>query len=279
MLFRHIAIAATATTLISLSGCGDDVPVSEASGDTTAGVIDSSDSVVSESPEPTEDVVLPTKEDLDALFRALGSDDVTETQKASEFTAEGSPARAYLDYIVASLNADIDAGTAGYASPGEVTEIDGGYELCYASSDDPTCFRWTDITGADGLVVAFDVNETPLTDVIRVGSGKPQLVGGKAEIEVLYAYQSPASGNLFIVGRATTRAEAIDLSSLFSATYRDPSGRQFKAADSTNPGELGADSTATFSTTFPAPAKIGGTVTLGFYDSSYNEYQGQFPTK
>lgn len=281
MLLRNIALAATATAVLALSGCGDDAPVSEATGDTAAGVIDGSDSASpSASEEPTEDVALPSEEDLEEYFQALSTFDVVAAEKAIALTAEKSLARAYLEYRIASLNAYLDAGTLNnYQEPQPAAQIEDGYESCDDPSDDSTCARWTNIEGADGLIVSFDVNDSPLNDVLRVGNGKAQTVGGIADIEILFAYQSPVSGNLFVIGKATTRGESVDLSSLYSSTYRDPSGRQFKSADSANPGELAANSTANFTTVFPAPAKIGGAVTLGFYDSDYNEFEAQFATK
>ena len=100
--------------------------------------------------------------------------------------------------------------------------------------------------------------------------GKPVKAGQVADVTLLYAYQSPVSHNLFIVAGARSHDGEVELSNAYSATYRDPSGRQFTASDATTPTTLRPNSTATFALAFPAPAKIGGTVHLEYYDKAYN---------
>ena len=257
MPYRNAPLISVPLLLLALlTGCGNDADVKPAAGDAqaaTAGEGATGDPSADSSAEEQ----LPSEEDLEELFNALASTDVAALEEAVDLTGAGSIAAGIHNYMLAGANAAIDAGI-DFSTEGAGERIDGGYEFCSDPADEESCIRWTDIEGADGKVVNFAINGESLRDRITVGNGRPVKAGQIADIALLYAYQSPVSNNLFVVASAKSHDGEVELSNAYSATYRDPSGRQFTAADATTPSTLRPNSTATFTITFPAPAKIGG---------------------
>ncbi len=251
-------------------GCSDDAPVTPADDDAKAKVAESTESaaepvaVETTESEPASD--LPDSDDLDQLFEALAGGGLRDLESARELTGEGSVARVYLEYLLSQANALLDAGMPG-AEALESERTDDGYEGCepYAG-DDAVCVEWTEIEGADGVVVNFSINGQPIDELLVAGNGTVIEAGNQGTFELLYAYQSPVSGNFFVALSAASASSGMDVTGLYSATYRDPSGRQLGMLDATTPSELGADSTATVFISFPAPATIGGTINFDLYD-------------
>lgn len=214
----------------------------------------------------------PSKDDTEAFFKAMATFDSVGLSKAVKMTVPGSPAQAYAQYQQQFVEAAVDSGSPELvdASGDDFSKVDGGWQVCSAGSDD--CASWTNIV-ADGLnILTFDVNDTPLGDLIVTGGSKPFSAGDFAAVRLLTAYESQQSGNLIVLLRVTSKG-AVTIDG-YGATFRSAEGRQIKATNAVAAYELAPNSSTTMALAF-AGAKLGaGTVNLtvtrdgGNYESS-----------
>ena len=271
----NIAVGVAALALVA--GCGDNAAdVKPTSGGSVA-TADAS-SFESQSTEPDIDTDLPSDDEVEDYFTALGSEDPNVLEHALDLAAPGSLAYAYLDYRLQAVKASIDGGLTGSEDTLQVEEIDGGYQYCTDPTDDQTCAKWTDIEGRDGAVANFRVNGEPLDARLTAGNGQAVPAGSLGSVELLYAYESPVSNSLNVVARAQSADEPVTVA-IYDATYHDASGRQSKAADNYGPSDLAANANANVMMIFPT-ATLGGEVTVSMFSEDFmTEEAAELKTK
>jgi hypothetical protein len=221
----------------------------------------------------------PSKDDTEAFFKAMATFDAAGLSKAVKMTVPGSPARAYAEYQQQFMEAAVDAGSPDLvdSTGDEFSKVDGGWQVCSAGSDD--CASWTNIVAEGPNILTFDVNNTPLGDLIVTGGSKPFKAGDFASVQLLTAYESQQSGNLIVLLRVKSK-DAVMLDG-YGATFRSTEGRQIKTTDAVAAFELAPNSSTTMALAF-AGAKLGaGTVNLTVTEDggNYESETVEIPTR
>jgi hypothetical protein len=202
---------------------------------------------------------LPSKATLHTYFDAIANATVSSYDKALKVAAPGSPAAGFVIYLRAAADAVVDSGQEVDAANARALVKDGGFWFCNGSGSSRTCFRYTDITGADGKVVDFSVNGKPIADRVAVGSGTPaQLLSVDATARMVVAFESSAGDNLFVALEVKSGGQALDR---VEASYTNADGSRVESARMSGPARLVAGETGSYVFAYPR-AHIGGTLTL-----------------
>jgi hypothetical protein len=208
---------------------------------------------------------LPSKATLHTYFDAVANATVASYDKALEVAAPGSPAAGFVTYLRAAAQAVLDSGQELEAADARAVVKDGGFGFCNGSGSSRTCFRYTDITGADGKVVDFSVNGKPVARRVAVGPGTPvRLAALEGTATFVVAFESSAGDNLFVAVRVQAGTHDVDE---VSATYRAPKGLPTQSARMSGPPTLKAGDDGSYVFAFPH-ARIGGTLTLTVRDDA-----------
>jgi hypothetical protein len=209
---------------------------------------------------------LPSKATLHIYFDAVANATIASYDKALAVAAPGSPAAGFVTYLKAAAEAVVDSGQELEAAGARAVVKDGGFGFCNGSGASRTCFRYTDITGADGKVVDFSVNGKPVAHRVAVGTGTPvRLALAEGQATFVVAFESSAGDNLFVAVRVG--AGNHDLGKV-SATYRPPRGTPVESARMSGPTTVRAGRSGSYVFGFPH-ARIGGTLTLSVhYDAA-----------
>ena len=147
-------------------------------------------------------------------------------------------------------------------------KVTDGYEYCEGTGSDQACFTYTDIKGAGGKVSNFSVNGKPIANRPTVGNGK--LINAKGldvQASFIAAFEA-SSGDTLIVVVSLKTGKSTPISGM-EASYRSPEGRQSNSSYMEGPFDLGADSLANYSFSFPS-AGLGGDFTISMYDESFS---------
>jgi hypothetical protein len=217
---------------------------------------------------------LPSKATLHTYFDAVANASLSSYDKALEVAAPGSPAAGFVTYLRAAAQAVVDSGQELEAADARAVVKDGGFGFCNGSGASRTCFRYTDITGADGKVVDFSVNGKPVADRVAVGSGTPvRLAPVEGRAAFVVAFESSAGDNLFVAVRLQAGARDLDK---VSATYRPPKGAPSQSARMSGPPTVKAGDDGSYVFAFPH-ARIGGTLTLSVRDPAANLAEVDLP--
>jgi len=217
---------------------------------------------------------LPSKATLHTYFDAVANATVASYDQALKVAAPGSPAAGYVTYLRAAAQAVLDSGQELEAANARAVVKDGGFGFCNGSGSSRACFRYTDITGADGKVVDFSVNGKPVAGRVVVGSGTPvRLPAVEGSATFVVAFESSGSDNLFVAARL--RAGPLDLDTV-SATYRAPGGTPVESARMSGPRRVKAGTDGSYVFAFPQ-ARIGGTLTLSVRDDAANLARTDLP--
>jgi hypothetical protein len=252
---RIAPLVAAVSAVVVLASCGGN-PASP----NDAGPV----KVAPASPGATD---LPSKATLHTYFDAIANATLASYDKAGEVAAPGSPAAGFMTYLMAAAQAVVDSGQELAAANARAVVKDGGFEFCNGSGSSRACFRYTDITGADGKVVDFSVNDDPIADRVAVGSGTPvRLAAVDGTATFVVAFESSESDNLFLAIRLDAGNHDLDK---VSVTYRAPGGVPVQSARMSGPATVKAGSDGSFVFAFPQ-ARIGGTLTLSVRDDAAN---------
>jgi hypothetical protein len=251
-LARLLTAGVTALLVGTMVGCSSGPDATTVGDKKVPSVAQSDSSSATPSPAVSTD---PDAIDIGTYMKAVASEDPDTQRKAVKGVAAGSPAAVYLMHQANVAEAILDGGDQ---DPDQTSSPKGGgYDLCAA---DGSCIQFTKFEkDAAGRLVSFAVNDNPVADLVSQGNGKSVRAGG-AQFTFLTAYKSQASNALFVVLKVRTGANKLDLN-IFSATYRDPSGKQREAGSAGGPAELAADSNALTFSAFVG-VKPGGVMTL-----------------
>lgn len=202
-------------------------------------------------------------ENVRKYFELIATNDPEEMEKAIALAAPKSLAAGYAKHQAAVHGAELDGGSETAADV--LTEEGNAYIACPEGEGDQVCTKWAKVETAGGRVANFTVNDQPISGRLTVGSGDKVRVGNLGSAEFVSAYRSLAGKALFVNLVAQSRNRKISISS-FSATYREPGGKQVTASNAFGPTELDADSNTRVTLVF-ARAKVGGVVTVDFQDA------------
>lgn len=250
-------------TLMVLGACGG-TDVKPAGKDEAAEVVGNSPSA---SPSESTKTDLPDSDTVKQYAEGINADTIEGYDKALSAALPGSPAAAYATYLKASMQSQIDGGTAGDLARSELTDIDGGFESCASADGEKVCYKYTDFTGRESKVANLSVNDKPLDGRLTVGSGAATPISGlNAKATFLAAFETSDGKQLLVVLSVKSgKGTKVNLS---EASYRSQDGRQSQSSGMHGPSELGADSVANYTFAFPT-AKVGGALTLKVYDESF----------
>jgi hypothetical protein len=185
---------------------------------------------------------------LDSLRAALGS------------ARPGSPAAAYVSWLLASAQAAADSGHAADPAPRSAERTADGFTFRTGSGDAEARFDCTRITVAGDTVADFEVNGKPISGRLAVGDqGLVAVDGADATAVFVAAIEPTESDELLVAVRITSGAE-IALEAV-GASYGSAGGSASPSTDRLCPAVLDAGSTATCLFAF-AGASVGGTLTL-----------------
>ncbi len=246
---HRAAAAAVVAACLVLTGCGDsdDKPDSG-----TDGAGQGSDA-------------LPSDDELTAYFSAIASRDADQLEAAVSLAEPGSIAHTYAGYSLAVAHASLDGGAP--APSGELAEIDDGYRGCEQVDGGESCVTWSDLEGADGKLVSFTIDGESLDERLTSGTGETVESGGLVSAELLYAYRSVQSEDLFILAEVHSDAEAVSIAGS-EATYLDETGQEVSAERTFGAVQLPADSDATVAVVFDGAAP-GGVLTVPVYSEDF----------
>ena len=212
--------------------------------------------------------------DLSDYFNRLATNDPDEQADAAKFAAPRSPAAAYAIHQGASDGANLDGGNS--RGEGTIDATADGYNWCSDPDEPDDCTTISDIktTGREGFQLLhrrqIDYRSAEARSWRQVRIGKPCPL-----VEFVSAYKA-ASDETLVVNVTVRSRKKVELYYLASARYRDPSGRQATATDSTTAmSALDADSSARVTLMF-AKAKPGGVLTVSLADSkNLNEVEAK----
>jgi hypothetical protein len=141
-----------------------------------------------------------------------------------------------------------------------------------------TCATYSQfVLDRKGRLVAFNINGAPLTGRLA-GQGQPSQPALGTALTVTTAYQSPASGILFIILSARGAPDGPRNVFVSSGTYVEPSGQQLQVipGDVAEPleGVVQPNATASMIAAFPGAA-VGGTLTVPVSNTSDLTQSGQ----
>jgi hypothetical protein len=166
----------------------------------------------------------------------------------------GSPAAVYLAHQANVLEAELDGGSQ--RDPSQLEKRGEGYQLC----NDGNCIDYTNFeVNPSGELVNFSVKGAPVDALLTQGNGQAVKSRG-TRFTFLTSYKSQQSNALFVAFKTQTGAQKIDLN-MYTATYRDPTGKQRTATSGGGPVELGAHSNAIAYSAFLG-VKPGGVMTV-----------------
>jgi hypothetical protein len=208
---------------------------------------------------------LPSTATLHTYFDAIANATIASYDQALAVAAPGSPAAGFVTYLKAAAQAVVDSGQELEAADARAVVSDGGFGFCNGSGSSRACFRYTDITGADGKVVDFSVNGKPVADRVAVGRGTPvRLAAVDGTGTFVVAFESSKGDNLFVAVRLV--AGNHDLGQV-SATYRPPKAAPVDSARMSGPATVTAGRDGSYVFAFPH-ARLGGTLTLSVHDDA-----------
>jgi len=207
--------------------------------------------------------VLPSAATLRVYFNGVAEDTVSSLAKAQAAALPGSAAAGYVTYLGAAARAVTDSGSEATGPGASAEERNGGYRFCNGKDSAENCYRYTDITGADGKVVDFSVNGKPVGDRIAVGTGSPSpATGVDGRAQFVAAFEATASDDLFVAVRIEATGELSEV----HATY-DVSGSPSPSSRMAGPRTVRAGATGSYVFAFPKAA-LGGTLTLTMRDGA-----------
>lgn len=243
-----LAAAAAITIVLGLAGCGDD---GDASGTATTEEIRGG-GLPTSTMAPDDGVPEAAVEYVEAL--ATGT--VTSIGRMAELAAPGSPAELYARYHLAS---------ARYwgGGPPSTTEVrDDEIEVCDddLAAGEPTCTVFGAFeVDADGLLVTFSTDGSPIDDRLRAGD--PAGVGTEGvSVVVLTSYLTSRGDLVVVVDVTNNRGEVIEVDDC-SATYVGPDGRQVTQQCGSMLPQVQPGATTSVAYVFEQVAQ-GGTMTL-----------------
>lgn len=258
MKMKKLNVALASLAVIALSACStavapDDTDVNGAA--TTQPLQADSRPMVDSAPAEAVSV----KE----YFDAFAGQGVEEMRTAADNAAAGSLAQ---DYLVHQANIGEASTANGYGV--EEQSVDYKKDAVEITSFDYTT-KYADIEFDGGKIASFTIDGKDVSDRLVVGSGEVVETSDElASFEVLSAYQS-ISNYLFVVVKYKTNDRPADFG--YTATYRDPSGRQINDSDSVTPSSVVEESYQLGTVTFPS-ATIGGTMKLHYTNDDDGSY-------
>lgn len=256
-----VALVGITVGLLALIGCAGTVPVAEDPTPTTPATVKAATKEAKETKAP--------KNPRPKVFvQALGSN-VGEVMKAAQkVTVKGSTAAVYLQHQANLLEAELDGGTA-IIGPDPVNRKGNGFELCPIGADE--CIAYTDFkVDAAGKLTDLSVNGQPISSLLTVGNGSTVQAKG-VKVQFLTAYRNKVG--LWVIAKVTTSDKPVQLNH-WSATYRDPAGKQRTATEAMGPDAIEAKSSSFVGMVF-AGSKPGGKVTL---DGSMDDFMTEWKT-
>ena len=247
-------VLAGAVLLATLVGCG-----SSGAGSVTV------------RPDPSatgSSTTLPSMKTLHTYFDGVASGTVSGYDEAKAAAVPGSTADRYVAYLRAAAEAVLGGGhTPGNGDAS--AEVDAGaFKFCTDSGSGKVCYRYADITGADGKVADFSVNGRPVADRVLVGAGSSVPASGvDGGASLVAAFENTTGDDLFVA--VSVRAGAHDLSGV-RATYSPTGASPVESSRMTGPDTVRAGAGGSYVFAFPG-ARLGGTLTLALRAGSPGE--------
>ena len=251
---RALRLAAVLVVLMVPTGCGGSAADSSGTSTSATGRI----TVRPATGTSSGSTALPSDATLHTYFDGIARGTLSSLAKAKPAAASGSPAAGYATYLEAAAQAVADSGheVTSPAASAEVTH--GDYRFCSGSSSGKVCYRYSDVTGADGKVVDFSVNGKPVGERVAVGTSGPVPASGvEGRAEFVAAFEATATGNLFVAVRV--EATGGDLAGV-KATY-GVAGSPSPSSRMAGPRTVDAGGAGSYVFAFPRAA-LGGTLTL-----------------
>jgi hypothetical protein len=251
-----VTTVAGALLLATLAGCGGAGDASSGAGSVTV------------RPDPSatgSSTALPSTKTLRAYFDGVAAGTLSGYDEAKAAALPGSTADRYLTYLRAA--AEAVAGAGHEAGNGDTTaDVDSGaFRFCTDSGSGEVCYRYTDITGAEGKVADFSVNGRPVADRVLVGGDAPVPAGGvDGGASLVAAFESTSGDDLFVAVRV--RAGAHELSGV-QATYAATGASPVQSSRMSGPETVPAGTPGSYVFAFP-DARLGGTLTLELHDDA-----------
>lgn len=241
----------------TLAGCG-------AGGSSGAGSV-----AVRPDPSATgSSTALPSAKTLQAYFDGVASGTVPGYDDAKAAAVPGSTADRYVTYLRAAAEAVLGGGHTPGNGDASAQVDSGAFTFCTDSGSGKVCYRYTDITGADGKVADFSVNGRPVADRVLVGSGASvPATGVDGGASLVAAFENTSGDDLFVAVRV--RALADDLSGV-GATYAASGGRPVQSSRMTGPDDVHPGTVGSYVFAFPG-ARLGGTLTLALHGGAPGE--------
>ncbi len=226
----------------------------------------------SESPSPSAQESTAAAADARDYFEAIAERDVDGIREAAKSAAPDSPAYVYATHQANVIEADLDGGQSRDAA--DLVVAGGEYQMCESGN----CITFADVEqNESGQVVSFSIDGKPVDGLLSQGNGKAVTAGG-AKFTFLTAYTSVQSKALFVALKVQTGNNDININ-VFTAKYRDPSGKTREATSAGGPIELEADSNALVYSAFLG-VKPGGVMTLdGCVSDCNSTYEVKIKTR
>jgi hypothetical protein len=246
-------LLAAVVLLATLAGCGS-------GGSSGAGSV-----AVQPDPSATgSTTALPSAKTLQTYFDGVASGTVSGYDDAKAAAVPGSTADRYVTYLRAAAEAVLGGGHTPGNGDASADVVSGAFRFCTDSGSGKVCYRYTDITGAEGKVADFSVNGRPVADRV-VGGGSPVPASGvDGGASLVAAFENTSGDDLFVAVRV--RAAAHDLSGV-QATYAAAGGRPVQSSRMTGPDDVHAGAVGSYVFAFPG-ARLGGTLTLALHGGS-----------
>jgi hypothetical protein len=252
----------TIVLIFLLAACSSSPPTSEEAAGPSVPVVEQS--AASSSPIAVPSATADPK-GVERYFELFATNDSDEQEKAIKLAAPKSPAAAYMIHQAADNGAQLDAGNSD--EPDSLEPTDKGYDVCYDDDNgEQQCTHFTDIKTNSGLVSDFQVNGKAIAPRLSRGQGDEVKAGRLGSFELVSAYKTVSAEELRVTMVVRSGKRKVTLGNVYSARYRDPSGRQSTATDATAIDELDPNSSTRITVTFKK-AKPGGVVTIDLVDS------------
>lgn len=247
-------VLAGVLVLATLAGCGS-------GGSSGAGSV-----AVRPDPSATgSSTALPSAKTLQTYFDGIASGTVSGYDEAKAAAVPGSTADRYVTYLRAAAEAVLGGGHTPGNGDASAEVVSGAFRFCTDSGSGKVCYRYADITGADGKVADFSVNGRPVANRVVVGDGSSAPASGvDGGASLVAAFENTSGDDLFVAVRV--RAGAHDLSGV-RATYAATGGRPVQSSRMTGPDDLHAGAAGSYVFAFPG-ARLGGTLTLALHGVS-----------
>jgi hypothetical protein len=251
-----VTTVAAALLLATLAGCGG-------AGDGSDG-----DGTVTVLPDPSatgSSIALPSKTTLRTYFDGVAAGTLSGYDDAKAAALPGSSADRYVTYLRAAAEAVVGAGHTPGNGETSAEVDDGAFRFCTDSGAGKVCYRYADITGADGKVADFSVNGRPVADRVVVGDGASVPARGvDGGGSLVAAFENTSGDDLFVAVRV--RAGASDLSGV-EARYASAGASPAQSSRMSGPDKVGAGDVGSYVFAFP-DARLGGTLTLTLHDDA-----------